>query len=927
MKRSALPIDCASLERDRGPSLRQGAGEAVWMLNPWSGAAASRFDRFVKDLPGYLLDAPPAVSFLLCVIGYDCVLNEPDLIALAQVISNTPSFDPGVRITWTSDREGFRHTESRCLSVRTRLAVRRLANDIDWAASAAELESLLQDIYPDIDSALQTTALDLALKDAGTWWYLHLPLCLYSHVRGAFRMPIFDEQVLRRLEDQPTGLIIESLAADPALDLAHDRVGDRLLSHSSNDAPRVTPHTIALIQSVFSVTVNQSGLRLANHLNSKELRDKLTLVTEMIRSEGWIAAVLLSWAIHLLTVGSIRKVNPAVSTISAYVTSLLEPLADALIELKYPPACFSQKDWYRLFDLLRQRACTGQNSAALASLHSWVVRTYGCDPMPDVMFQAVEATRVHANLVWPHEQQRALQYANTVSPDERASKQVQVLLALGAGGLFRIGELPGLLTSDLVLDGDTLRVHVNPGRGLHGGKSRAARRIVRVHAPALISLILRWRDRRVLESELDSGTPLFLFGDPHSPRQLYRIGQCVRLANELLRRATGDDRVSFHSLRHAGASARAYSLLAQPQPAEAVSPLDELCHELGHSSRDTLWSTYFHLPEFALRAASDRIEAVCRYSTDETASWLDITPATLRQRASRAVSGASTSNDLYSQWLMQKAGADPSVLNNRLQFPFFELPAIAPPSIETPRDLRWVRQALAAVSSGVSLEAACLRLSCQPTEIHTLCLAVQQALRLRRSTIRDHSSGLLLADASAEYALQWVHQQVAQHQLRFEPGSNTQLIKLARYLERHAQDSLSAEAALAWSSMWQHKVLSLHDPVATRVLLRLLKEAGVPADSLVIRIQDGEQNTDGLLRTSAAVKDIRDVFFSGFGASVRIERVRPRRGYPLGYLVVTCSQISAGKCAPSAAVRMHEFHGLLFSLSVFHAFRREGFAK
>lgn len=922
MKRSELPTKCGNLERDRGPSLRQGADEAVWMLNPWSGAAASRFDRFVKDLPTHLLDVSPAVCFLMCLIGYDCVLNEPDLISLAQAISNTPSFDPGVRITWTSQREGFRHTESRCLSVRTRLAVRRLASDIDWAASAAELERILQDIYPDIDSALHTTALDLALTDAKTWWYLHLPLCLYSHVRGAFRMPTLDEQVLCRLKDQPTGLIIESQLSDPALDQAHDQVGDRLLSHSSGDAPRVTPQTLALIQSVFSVTINQTGLRLATHLNSKELRDKLTLVTEMIRSEGWIAAVLLSWSLHLLTVGSIRKVNPAVSTISAYVTSLLEPLADALYELKYPPACFSQEDWYRLFDFLRQRACTGQNSAALASLHSWAVRTYGCDPMPDVMFQAVEATRVHANLVWPHEQQRALQFATTVSPDERVSEQVQVLLALGAGGLFRVGELPGLLTSDLLLDGDTLRVHLNPGRGIHGGKSRAARRIVRVHTPALISLILRWRDRRVLESKSNSDTPIFLFGDPHSPRQLYRIGLCVRLVNELLRRATGDDRVSFHSLRHAGASTRAYSLLVQPQPTRAVSPLDELCHELGHSSRDTLWSTYFHLPEFALRAASDRIETVCRYSTDETASWLDISPATLRQRASRAASGASTSNDLYRQWLIEKAGADLSVPRHSLDFSSFQLPAIAPSSIETPRDLRWVRQALATVSRGVSLEEACLRLSCQPGEIHALCLAVQQALRLRRGTIRNHASGLLLSEASAEYALQWVHEQVEQHQLRFQPGSNAQLINLTRHLERHAQESLSAEAALAWSSMWQHKVLSLHDPVATQVLLRLLKEAGVPADSLVIRIQEGAQNTDGLLRTNAAVKDIRDAFLSGFGATARIERVRPRRGHPLGYLVFTGSQISASKCAPSATVRMHEFHGLLFSLSVFHSFRK-----
>lgn len=922
MKRSVDSVKCANVDLDRGPSLGLGTDEAVWMLNPGSGAAASRFDRFVKDLPGHLPDAPPAVGLLLCLIGYDCALNEPDLVALAQAISTTPESYQGVRFTWTSDREGFRHTESRCISVRTRLASRRLGNDINWAASAADLESFLQDIYPDIDSALRTTALDLALTDARTWWYLQLPLCLYSHVRGALRMPILDEQVLRRLDDRPPVLIIESLAGDAALDRAHDQVGDRLLSESSNDTRRVTPQSITLIQSVFSVSVNQTGLRLSTHLNGEEVRDKLTLVTEMVRSEGWIAAVLLSWSVHLLTVGSIRKINPAVSTLSAYVTALLEPLADALFELKYPPTFFSQEDWHRLFDLLRQRPCTGQHSAALASLHSWAVRTFGCDPMPDVMFQSVETTRVHANLVWPHEQQRALQDAITVDPDDRVSQQVQVLLALGSGGLFRIGELPGLLISDLVLDGEVLRVHIDPGRGLHGGKSRAARRVVRVHAAALISLIWRWRDRRVLESGSISETPIFLFGDPHSPRRLYRIGKCVRLVNELLRRATGDDRVSFHTLRHSGASSRAYSLLAQPQSSKAVSPLDELCHELGHSSRDTLWSTYFHLPEFALRAASDRIGPVCRYSTEETAYWLDITPATLRQRSSRAASEAGTSDDLYSQWLTERAGTDPFALSNRLQPPSIQAPAIAAPAAQTPRDLRWVRQALAAAADRVSLEAACLRLSCQPGEILAFCLAVQQALRLRKSPIPDHSSGLLLVDASPVYSLQWVHQQLAQHQLRFKQGSKAKLTNLARYLEHHAQDPLCMEAALAWSSMWQHKVLSLHDPVATQVLLRLLKEAGAPADSLVIRVQDGGQGADGLLRTDAAVKDVRDMLLASFGTSVRIELVRPRRGHPLRYLVVASSQTSVGKSTPSAAVPMHELHGLLFSLSVFHAFRK-----
>lgn len=906
--------------QDRGPILRQRADDAVWALNPCSGAAAHRFERIVQDLPSHLAHIPPTVGFLLCAIAYDCVLAEGDLIAMAQATSSAMPPTVGSRVSWTSTREGYVHLDARCLSLRSRLIARRLPPQVDWPATLTELRGFLRTNYPEVDYTDDTRVLAKVLIDARTWWYLHLPLCLFSHVQGAVRMPILDEAVLRRLESGTAQLAFQHTPSDEALGAAQDHALDELLDIASNGLLAHPKQTICQIQSIFSISTNRAGLRLATYLNARELRDKLTLAMDLMRSEGWVASVLLSWAVHLLNVGSVRKANPAISTLAAYVNVLLEPLADTLCQLKYPPALYSQDDWVTLFEELRQQTMSGQHAAALASLHHWAVRTYGCDPMPDVMFQTVEATRVHTNLIWPDEQQRALDLAATVSPDERVCQQVQVMLALGSGGLFRIGEISGLTTTDL-LDGDnSLCVHLSPGRGVHGGKSRAARRIVRIHDPALIALISQWRVRRNLESRLASNEAELLFGDPHSPRKLYRVGHCIRLVNDILRRATGDDSVSFHSLRHASATARAYTLLTQAQPLSAVSPLDELCHEMGHATRQTLWSTYFHLPEFALREASDLIPCIASLSAEEAAFWLALTPAALRQRACRAASESAPTAALYLQWVQQLTdGVSP---NQRRpgECRAFQQPAATPSRTNASKDLHWVRQALAVIAQGSTSETACMLLSCAPEDLRLLCLAMQLALGSLTNVGRNQSSPLLLASADIDHALAWARQQITCQHLVFDLGSNALLQVLAIYLEQNAHTPTCAEAALAWTKMRRRNVLSLQDPVATQAMLHLLRQASFPSDALVVRIQaEIDSSNAGLLRTESSMREIRPSVQLGFGSSVRIERVRPRRGQPKRYLVVGRSRLAPGVSAPSASVRMGEFHGLLFSLCVYQS--------
>jgi len=746
---------------DRGPILRHGAEDAVWTLNPLSGVAAHRFDCFVRGLPMQLLAASPQCGLLLCLIAYECVPIKSDLIAIARAAASI-STASGHRILWTSKFEGYSHLEARCLSMRTRLVASRLPAEVDWPSALKELGDFLRDGYPESVELKSEQALERVFADAKTWFYLHLPLCLYSHVQGAVKIPFLGDEVLRRLVGTSPQDTSPSTACEAVLSAMQDQSWDDqldFLSSSIRTAPAIPARAIALIQGLFSVTRNQAGLRLATHLNARESRDKLGLAIEQLRSEGWVAAVLASWATHILTIGSVRKENPAVSTLAGYVSAMLEPLAQALCSRGHPPSFYSQADWEKLFETVRESNSSGQHAAALASVHQWAVQTYGCNPMPEVIFQQIDATQVHANIIWPHELQLALERAAFVSQDERVSNQVQVMLALGGGGLFRVGDLLSLTTYDILDNDDALSVHVNPRRGLHGGKSRAARRVVRIHDPGLIALITQWRERRKLESSFTQEDAL-LFGDPHTPRKLYRMGQCLRLANELLRTTTGDDRVSFHTLRHASATSRLYALLTQAQSSAGVSPLDELCHEMGHAGRETLWSTYFHLPEFGLRAAIDGIPAVETVGLEEAAFWLETTPAALRQRAHRQTPKTSTAHALYSKWLAEFADS----AYPRLQQPtFIGISAIKPAGPESgkkPRPLQWVRQALAVVAMGAEIEAICLRLSCSVEEIRSFCFAVQDELR----SMQDRGSTrlpMLSANADIDHTVAWVRVQLA----------------------------------------------------------------------------------------------------------------------------------------------------------------------
>jgi len=920
----ALDRGLASTE----PNFRLSVNDAVWSLNPSSAVHVHRFNNFLAILPRHWISVTPGTRVLLCAIAYEGILSIGDLLAFAQATSDRQRLPGGSRVTWTSQNSGLSRIEARYISARTELALDMVGDIGNWSAAMDAAGLFFTTHYSRLGDWDTKQPIQIALLDASAWLYLHLPSCLYSHLRGAIIMPLMAESVFGRLTHPPAASVqlVNTLTdTDCLIDLANEQAMNNILDLPSSVAPSFPEKTISLLKSICSPSANESGIRLANHLHKASTKDKLILLNEIISREGWVAATLAAWTTFLLNYGSIRKSNPAMSTISAYLNDLLAPLATELLKMDKTPGILLQRDWALIFDNLAKAEGAMQRGAALASLHLWAVRCFGCEPMPHVLFTREAPTQVHANLVWPHEQALAIEMASSISTDERTCNQCMVLLALGCKGLFRIGELPSLTTRNVRETPDGLHIDIDPGHGTHGGKSRAARRIVVVHDPEAARLVVAWRDRRNRESRFLQTDSVFLFGDPNQAHKLYRFGHCVRLINSLLKTGTGDDSVSFHSLRHGSATYRACRLLSSDFGPSAVSPLHALLHEIGHATDTTIWTTYFHLPEFAIRRAIDSVDIVRQINSHEAAFWL--AKSTMALRKKRSLAASADDSNFYGSLVANKAfmkHPDGHIPGHPYTLP--PIQTLAPTS-DAPITLLWVREALATVVARFDKTAACWRLSCTEAQLKQVCLSVQEVLLTINTNRNKRPKSLLLEAATTEHALDWAHNNLAARCWSFELADTSHLQYLSKYLCAHGQQKIGINGAKSWVAMRYHDTLSLDDTVASRAFLSLLREAGFPPQAIVARVQkqsSGDVTHELAMHLATEIKTINELTLETLGTDIRIEDVEPRRGYPRRYLMLGRSKFAPDKPVPSASLCMAEIHGLFFALNVFLQLKLRG---
>lgn len=913
-KRLSKAISLA-LERP-GLALNCAASDAVWSINPDSALRVYRFSEFLRDLPSLWATVDAPIRLALCLIAFDTITSWADLIEVTKRITQVRIRRGVARVCWQKENVRGIRQEARALSARSVLCLRDLPDSVDWSAELKTFEVFLMTNYPKIGIDAPNLKIKDLLLDASVWHYQQLSPCLFTHLEGAFDMPVLPDSVWARLD--VSKVQDEEQEAADEVDCLSESATNRMFETGGTRA-EVPKATLDLLKSLFSVGKIDQGIRLADYLRRSDTHSKFSLAATAISREGWLAGFLASWCSHLLDHGSIRRENPSMATLSAYVSELLEPLAAEMVRIDKTPQQMQQKDWEDLFDKLSKQPSTSAGIAALRSLHLWAVQAFGCDPMSSVIFKRDDAlSAVQTNIVWPHEQRKAIERASTCSLDERVREQTLVILALGSTGLFRIGDIPAIRVGDIKETDEGVIVEIDPSHGSHGGKSRAARRLVLLTDHDITRVILSYQARRVRESKKLPNDAVYLFGNPNDQGRLYRFGECTRLVNRILKEVTCDSSVSFHTLRHTSATYRSFAMLTAPASEHAIAPLHLMLHQMGHAGPETLWKVYFHFSDLAIRAQVDQSEIVRKVTSHEAAFWLRKSPDTLRQLRHRT-QGASDSFyfDLINKEAFSLEGAE--------QSPWFPYQLNAPEKLHSTaysdNTFEWIYKALNALCEESDVDVLASRLSCTVHQIKQLCLATDACLE-QLDLGRDQPTAPPLRETSSpEFCASSANRALAELSWSFSILKSSPLGSVFRHLVSKDRAVEARCAADTWRRMYSKQALSLEDRVDPVHFLNLLGAARFPAQALLVRTLAPSANQSSTERAKFLREEcevVQPMFLGAMSAEVRIEVSLPRRGHPSRYLLIRDALPSTRTSMPAAGFRMRHVHGIFFALLVFH---------
>jgi len=489
------------------------------------------------------------------------------------------------------------------------------------------------------------------------------------------------------------------------------------------------------------------------------------------------------------------------------------------------------------------------------------------------------------------------------------------MAALGSAGTFRIGDLMPLRISQIVFLDSGILVICDPASGLHKGKGKGARRVVFIPEGVECDIIKAWTAIRRKESFDDDE---MLFGDPGRSEGLYRFAHCCLLLNRLLKQVTGDNSVSFHTLRHTTASNRALGILQNSDQSSAVSELDELQHAMGHRTRTTIWSTYFHFPEYAIRQAIDSSPAVHSMEEKEAAFWTAGDVGALRQSKSRATkNGREVKRSRFFHDNIERLGERIAVWSHVPGQSVVLAPHLSPTTrnLSFRFDLHWVTLALRDVLRTEDVNAIASRLSCLPSHLEQLASEAAAIIATLDPLTGRKIKGPLLPGADARTSIAWMRDVIGAHKFRLDFDGSPHVKRLVKFASSSLNQGISVEAARAWRQCKRAGIVSLSSLHTASPLVKMLLEAGVPASSLIARLQSEE--TDLANRQAALDRFVTD-WINVIKVETPVEWVRKRRGSPEQYLVCTDRPHQSSTTASPRSMSMRRFHGFFFCLALTH---------
>ncbi len=731
-------------------------------------------------------------------------------------------------------------------------------------------------------------------------YYAHaLPGSLFSHVIGAAPHTALPRTTLAREQSR--------------LALAHERVENKwqgaeafgsALEHYFQMGTRGSGGW--LVERIVQTCVQYSDNKPGN--KGRMLQSLLPLSTQLDGADS-ISALILCWVIRLIEEGSVVEPDPRPGTVAAYVRVLATPLRAQLAGKDLPEMMADQyaEEYAAILDATAQ-GNRGNCGSAIKAWHLFLCEWLDAPPLEAASNGEDVIVIPRANVVWPHETYRMHDWIDQSHLDERLQYELHLALHLLTALRLRAKELFLLRLHNVIDHGETIEVEVAPMIRDGPTKSESGRRTQTIDDPKVVGLMRNWISRRRNEG---AHTTDFVFGDPHRPAKIYRLGVMYVLLNRLLKDATGDPTVSLHTFSHTWVTSHLLDAFTHEHLPD-TNPLELIAKDAGHLSAATTLFHYFHGTAAALRFHLDAEIRQLPLTSHMAETLSGIRATTLRQRTK---SSGCPRNEVYWDAIL---GRTPSTSErtacSRMRL---EEPTLPPYLQQAARpQFRDVVNTLKDLSAGFSVEEAAMRLGRPAHWVNSVLTETKRQfkdLRVRRSLANKAPLGM--RSTSADIHLQ----NLASLGIDFGRSEQLKLAGVAAFLQRHCSDmTLLKPLVDVWRESFDRGYLLLADATSAGMIFKLLHDCNVGSDRLAIaccRRNPSSPTPEESVREA----EFHMAFHSVFRLPPLIDGKPLRRNRPRYYLIWSGVPLESGKEVSSASSSLDGFHALMLGMAA-HTF-------
>lgn len=671
------------------------------------------------------------------------------------------------------------------------------------------------------------------------WAFEHLQPPVFAWFSGL--MPIAQ---LRLID-------LSSVDSDLVPQFAHNPIANSLgvakaeLLDMVSEAQERGRHERSLVRDALECLQIQADASKHEHISQWLAR--LNQIVFRARSASTLTQLVIAWVIDVIESGTqVKGLRSAAITRRRYVLSVAEKLLEECKSLSADPTAWTEdarRQAYRRIVLSSKPREQRIASAALATFQRLLLAEFSLEPVWFIHPNQLSPVTPRAQYVSAKAIARCVRWIQTEPmEDEELRLRLAVAMTLGASAPLRIDEIFKIQMCNVhALPDQTFEIEITGIRGRSSLKTTSALRRALITEPSACEFL-----RALVVSRQKAGATSreLLFGHHLSGMKPYKRHPTHRLLLALLKAATGDPKMTFHALRHTWACNQLMKVF-QTDWTVYFDRLFAIAEQMGHSGIHTTMLHYFHFPEFALRANIDRATRSSLNLTCFSAEiYSQLSPSTVRQRARRndqsmtSVCLAEVSSKLGSKSYTDLAGQ-------------FGLLTPTPPPLSS--------KSASHLSPSVVLDALILRTS---ERFSTETIAHRLGLDI--DVLRE------LIDAVDRYEAQFMKGKYASHGdakvSKFKPFRYR-----AAYASKYAQLRVSlsspgilSEEVCSGVAAWlrcrnKDGYIALNDQLDSLALFRCLKELGVSAPKLTVRLEPVDSK-EALDRQSAALQAFSSIF-------------------------------------------------------------------